>query len=340
LRVLTAIACSAVVLPLAGSPALALADDETVVGQLVRTWPAGDPAVPSEHAAGGPVGWVRTEDGETVRIATDDVAGVPVGSTVEAALGADVAEDDSATEVARAADVTVLEAAATGTAAATPATHDVLVVAVATEGESPIVPDLTWRDAVVTAVNGPVHDFWAGETDGAIELTATSWPSMVVAAASCADPYALWDEVADAVGFVPGPRKHLLLHISMSGPGNLSPCDYALAEQGTDRDSGGLLWVQGTGAALIAHQFGHNFGLTDAGRSTCGNDTTCPLYYSDDWYDLMGSEQGPLSSLNVAQAHLLGVLPDPAVQVVNTWGSVGGQAYTLQRSGVGPVCGL
>jgi hypothetical protein len=116
LRVLTAIACSAVVLPLAGSPALALADDETVVGQLVRTWPAGDPAVPSEHAADGPVSWVRTEDGETVRIATDDVAGVPVGSTVEAALGADVAEDDSATEVARAADVTVLEAAATGTA--------------------------------------------------------------------------------------------------------------------------------------------------------------------------------------------------------------------------------
>ena len=222
-RLLTAIACTAIVLPLAGSPGVALADDETVVGELVQTWPGDDPAAPSEQAADGPVSWVRTDDGETVRIATEDVADVPVGSTIEAVLGAELADEDPAIEPARTADVTVRETAPAVTASSTPATHDVTVVAVATEGFHPIVPDLSWMNAVATAVNGPVHDYWAGETDGAIQLAATSWPTMVVAAASCADPYALWDEVADAVGFVPGPRKHLLLHISMSGPGNLGP---------------------------------------------------------------------------------------------------------------------
>ena len=322
----------AVVLPLAGHPDVAQAD-ETVVGELVQTWVDGDPAAPSEQAADGPVSWVQTDDGETVRVATEDVADVPVGSTVEAVLGAETAEGDSAIEPAREADVTVLDAAPAVTAPATPAAHDVTVVAVATEGYHPIVPDLSWMNAVVTAVNGPVRNYWSTETDGAIQLTATSWPTMVVAAASCADPYALWDEVADAVGFVPGPRKHLLLHISLSGPGNLSPCDYAQAEWGADRDSGGLIWVQGTAPALIAHQFGHNFGLADSGRSTCGNDTTCGVYLDDDWYDLMGSDYGPMGSLNVAQANLIGLLPDPAVQVVTTWGSKVGRTYTLQPLG-------
>lgn len=64
-------------------------------------------------------------------------SGVPVGSMVEAALGAEV---DSATEVARPADVTVLEAAATVAAGRTPVTHDVPVVAVRDRGREPDRP--------------------------------------------------------------------------------------------------------------------------------------------------------------------------------------------------------
>ena len=303
-----------------------------MVGELVRTWPAGEPG--DKGTADGPDTWVRTDDGETVRLATGDTDGVAVGSRVEAALGAPVTGAADGLEPARAADVTVLDAAAPTAAAGTPATDDVTVVAVATEGEHPSYVDLSARDAVVTAVNGTVHDFWAGQSDQAIQLTATAWPTLVVANSSCDDPYALWDEVADAVGFVPGPRKYLLLHITMSGPGNLSPCDYALAEEGVDPGSGGNLWFQGTAPELIAHQFGHVFGLDDAGVASCANNpwNFCPFSLTGDGYDVMGSDTGPLGSVDVAQAARVGLLPDSAVQTAMGYGATG-QTYTLRPLG-------
>jgi hypothetical protein len=142
----------------------------------------------------------------------------------------------------------------------------------------------------------------------------------------------MWDEAAAAVGFVPGPGRHLLLYVSSYGVGSW-PCDYAMGEWGDGPDAGGFSYVRGAGIAIIAHQLGHNFGLADSGRSTCGNDRTCGVYASGDGYDVMGNDFGPLGSLNVAQADSIGLLPDAAVEVVNTWGSKVARTYTLQPLG-------
>src|SRR3712207_9036968 len=50
---------------------------------------------------------------------------------------------------------------------------------------------------LVDAVDGPVAQFWAEQSDGAIQLGVTAAvPGWVSTAAGCASPSVLWDEVA------------------------------------------------------------------------------------------------------------------------------------------------
>ena len=83
---------------LLGLPGAAVAEDgpsagDTVVGTLVQAWPEyEDAADAAEHAPDGPLSWVEPEDGAAVRVATEDVAQLPTGATVEVVLGAEVAD--------------------------------------------------------------------------------------------------------------------------------------------------------------------------------------------------------------------------------------------------------
>src|SRR3954452_13034676 len=74
------VAVAAAVLPGAVASGASADEATTVVGRLVQAWPearAGGPA------ADGPLSWVQNADGDAVRIPTDDVGGIPTGTTLK-----------------------------------------------------------------------------------------------------------------------------------------------------------------------------------------------------------------------------------------------------------------
>src|SRR3954462_13484932 len=68
--------CAGVRLP-AGPAAAGEPSTTTVVGQLVQAYP--EQAHPEHDGQDAPLSWVRTAAGESVRIPTEEVAGVPAG---------------------------------------------------------------------------------------------------------------------------------------------------------------------------------------------------------------------------------------------------------------------
>ncbi|WP_324274294.1 hypothetical protein [Blastococcus brunescens] len=126
-RTLIVGALAAVVVPLTVALPGAQADDgtERLVGELVQAWAEHfDPADAADHADDGDdaedadhalLSWVETAPGEAVRVATEDVADIPVGSTVAVTVGdevADAASEDQGQDPAREVlSATVLAAA-------------------------------------------------------------------------------------------------------------------------------------------------------------------------------------------------------------------------------------
>jgi hypothetical protein len=335
---LSAVAVALVVGPLSLTPAAAQAPGEvapgdTVVGEVVRAW-----AEPRTELAGigelhaEPLTWVEPENGDAVRVPTDEAEDLPLGATVEVAVGDEVV-DEAATEGGLEPARELLSAEVVAAAeepptlpATPPFTNEVTVALVIPAGG---VQDATTPADVVAAVDGPTADFWEQESNGAIRLGVTDQNDWYQALSDCRDPAALWDEVADHVGFVDGPGQHLLLYL----PAQESDCAYGLAEVGLSPGFGGRLYVRDTAPSVIAHEFGHNFSLGHSGALVCedaiepSETGTCGVDEYGDLYDVMGYSWGQMGSLSAPHADQLGFLP-------------AGQRFTFTAGGRGGVVTL
>ncbi|HEY4605575.1 MAG TPA: hypothetical protein VIH08_14700 [Blastococcus sp.] len=312
-RLATASAVAAAALAGAVVPTAVAAADEaagaTVVGELVQAWPEdAHHEAPTEHAAEAPLSWIQTAAGEAVRIPTEDIGGVPVGSTVRVTVGGKVEDDAAADGYDAARAVTrsqVVEPPDPDPAVPTAgATNQVTVAMVAPGG---VARGGSTLAQVVRAVEGAA-DFWSEQSDGAIRIGIAATHDWLTTTADCSNPATLWDEAAAATGFVPGPGKHLLLYLSSAA----TDCSWALAQVGSTPASGGMLYVREAMPSAIAHELGHNFGLGHSSGLQCDaavETGTCRTAGYRDYYDVMGASWSQLGSLNAAQAARLGVIP-------------------------------
>ena len=312
---------AALMVPLLVQPDPAGADDEVsagdvVVGTLVQAWPEYEHVSElTEHAGEGPLSWITPKDGDAVRVPTEDVGNLAAGATVEVVLGDEVSDVASGEGLEEARDVLAAEVLQPPPAEAplveavpsAPVTNRVTVVMVVPAGG---VRDATSVADVVSAVNGPVADFWSRESYGAVGVAVEAqhdWPT-VPYTASCANPTALWNEAQTTTGFVPGPGKHLLLYL----PRNSSGCSYGLAELRSGPSAGGRLYITDTQTSLIAHELGHNFSLGHSSALQCDRSVTtgsCRVLGYGDYYDVMAASWTEFGSLNAVQSASLGFLP-------------------------------
>ncbi|SCX47518.1 D-mannose binding lectin, partial [Klenkia marina] len=297
---------------------------DVVVGELQQAWP--DPAAEDhdhhgaeehtghdDHAGEQPLSWIDTGDGTAVRVPTDALPDVTVGSTISVTVG-DPVTDEASTEqgFAPAVDVqsaTVLDVAApdptTASAGSTP-TNTVTAVLVLPSGAT---ADGTSISTVVNALNADVSPFWDEQSNGTVRISAAQGASgWITSAQACSAPFALWSDVARQIGWTEGAGKHLMLYVPRNAPG----CAYGLGTVGSSIGSGGYSYVQASRLSVMGHELGHNFGLGHSSELQCNSSLeagSCRTRDYYDFYDIMGISWDQVGTLNAAQAARLGLLP-------------------------------
>ncbi|WP_164704681.1 reprolysin-like metallopeptidase [Blastococcus litoris] len=298
---------AALALPVLAVPGVAAADGprvlpDTVVGELVQAWPEhADQEEAAEHGGEGPLSFIRTADGGSVRVDTGEVDHLPLGSTVEVTVGQSFSDDASRDEgFEKARDVLAAEVVAPVAPAVSPVNHTVSVVMAVPAGGT---RDSATLGQVVAAVEGPVAEFWSAESNGVVNVGIGATRDWVDLPVGCSDPYALWNAAAQTVGFTSGAGKHLLVYLPQTG--TLPGCSDGLGTVGTGPGSGGYTYVRGSKPSIIAHELGHNVGLGHSSAVQCDGvvqGRTCRTTSYWDLYDVMGASWDQMGSLNVAQA--------------------------------------
>jgi Flavoprotein len=196
-------------------------------------------------------------------------------------------------------------------------------------------PDRTTSRQLAAAVDGPVSGFWSTQTGGRVRFRTVRAVGWLRVRSRCDDAWGLWSEVGVRVGFVPGPRRHLLVLVPPSAGG----CYAGLGTIGVTSDAGGYAYVRGTLTGLVAHEFGHNMGLGHSNGLQCaaasdgvwsGSWTAgCLRTGYRDWYDVMGVSWDHLGTLSTAQAYRLGAIGPGEVVTV-----AGPARVTLSAAGL------
>jgi hypothetical protein len=264
-------------------------------------------------------------------VRTSTLAQVPTGSTVDAEVSDEAAGPRSTpaptgdAEAAAESGGTVVAARVTA-AAPVPAplvasVHDVTAVLVLPPGAS---PDASTASRLAAAVDGSVSSYWSTQTGGRVRFRVVRAVGWLRVRSRCDDAWGLWSEVALRVGFVPGPRRHLLVLVPPSADG----CYAGLGTIGATSDAGGSAYVRGTTTGLIAHELGHNMGLGHSNGLQCagaddgiwsGSWTAgCVRTGYRDWYDVMGVSWDHLGTLSTAQAFRLGALGRGTTATITT----------------------
>ena len=86
------------------------------------------------------------------------------------------------------------------------------------------------------------------------------------------EPYALWDEVAEEVGFVrPARASTCSLYVTGAAGGRAAPTG-SRRSTSSSRSPAAALYVRDTATSLIAHELGHNFSLGHSSAQQCDAD--------------------------------------------------------------------
>jgi hypothetical protein len=290
----------------------------TVRGELVQAWAeVAHDADPERVEAAQPITWVETPGGESVRIPTEDAAGLTAGSTVEVTVGGEVGDAAPAEGLEPAREL--LDGEVLAVRRPVPVVTNQVTVALVAPGG--VAHDAVRPQQVAAAVDGPVATFWSEQTSGAVDLDVVEAHDWVDTTIGCGDPGRLWDEAAREVGFTPGAGKHLVLYLSSAAPEN---CAYGLAEVGSQISSGGRVYVRDVLPSLIAHELGHNFGLGHSSALYCADGAEtggCDTAAYRDMYDVMGASWTQVGTLNAVQAATLGLVDASAQRTLRADGS-------------------
>jgi Fibronectin type III domain len=332
-----------------GFAAIRLADNALVPidAQSVKDIATGsavtlDVAIPADvrvAAAANRTLTTRGVDGKqiAVRLRSSDLAAASDGSpeSLTSTIGkATVAEamapGTPALEVSK-----IVAAAADPISTFTPATREVYVASVTPAGAT---PQPTVDQSPIRAQVDGASSYWSDVTGGALTLSVTTIAAQYTSAYNCSDPFGMWNEAADKVGFTSAPNTSLVLELPKTA---MASCGYGRGTIGDSPNDSGFLYVADVVWPVLAHELGHNMSLQHANALLCPTapdsaystttsawtGTDCEEASYGDGQDVMSASRTDFAPfLSAPQSLRTGIIAPSAARVIDTAGT---QSVTL-----------